>query len=85
MSTYSDSQIGDFLGNIELHLITIKTLWPVWLDTTKDQTTRDAAKTEVIDCVNHIQMILNSIESSLGITLPSNSLDSTQMQQFGIT
>ena len=82
--TYTDQEIGDFLGNIELHLLNIKNFWAIYLDGANDQATRDAAKNEVIECINHVQMILNSIESSLGITLPNSTLTTQDITQFGI-
>jgi hypothetical protein len=80
----TDQEINDFLGNIELHVLTMKTFWPIHLNTSKETATRNAAKQKTIDAINNIQQILNTIESPIGITLPTTKMSDTEIVTLGI-
>ncbi|MDE1867970.1 MAG: hypothetical protein KGI08_09720 [Thaumarchaeota archaeon] len=79
----TDAEIGDFLGNIELHLIQIKSAWERYLTIT-DTVLKTKEKAETIISINRIQQILNTIKSSLAISLPTTDLSDTEIVQFGI-
>lgn len=82
----TDDQITDFLGNIELHILTMKAEWQFYLQATANGDTVSAAnaKAAALAAISVIQQILNTVESPLGLTLPNTMLSSDQIAQYGI-
>ncbi|MGC1709905.1 MAG: hypothetical protein WA799_08925 [Nitrosotalea sp.] len=84
ISALTNDQITDILGNIELHILTIKFQWQAYLNA-PDTATQSAAMQEAVNAIMIVQQILNTIETPLAVTLPTIPLTAAQMTTFGIT
>jgi len=84
IDTFTDDDVTNFLGSIDLHQNFLKFQWSTYLDPTQSQATKTAAKQAVIDKLYTLQMTLNSIQKALAITPTSDLLDDTTIMQIGI-